>query len=135
MMYAEREATMSIDSKHVLQIREEYDVHRLRIRELRNAKDWPAAIAQATKAFEYLEQQHEGLAFLFEAAIDLATLYSSSGDWASAEAILDQCVQVRQLVCGPTAKETATAVMMLGVAKYSLSKYAEAEVLIRSSLT
>ena len=76
----------------------------------RSSKDWPATIAEATETFEYLEQQDKGLASLFEAAIDLATAYSLSGDWASAEALFEQCWQVRDAVCGPTSRETATAI-------------------------
>ena len=125
---------MAINKDRMLAVVAEYRSLRLEVIELRRAGHLSAAIERATHSVEFLEHHQEGLAYLIEAAHDLATLYGAVGDWASAELIFEKCRYVRDGVCGPRDKDTATAMMMLGVAKYFLHKYPEAEALLATAL-
>jgi tetratricopeptide (TPR) repeat protein len=79
---------------------------------------------------DYMEQKQDGLAYFLTAAHDLAALYGAIGDWKSAEPIFAKSHYVRGRVWGADHENTATAAMMLGVARYSLANYAEAEKLL-----
>jgi len=127
-------ALTTIENSRIEVILQQYEIIRHEVLELKRGGNLPAAIAKARKAVDFLEQQQDGLAYLIDAANNLAALYGEAGDWSSAEPIFEKCRYVREKVCGPKDKDTATALMMLGVAKYSLRKYSDAEALLQASL-
>jgi hypothetical protein len=85
--------------------------------DLRRRGETANFLVQSKQLFDFLEASQDGLAYLIEAAIDLAIAYGEIGDWASAEPIFEKCVAVRLAVRGPRHETTATALMWLGEAE------------------
>jgi tetratricopeptide (TPR) repeat protein len=121
---------VSVDLEALQDVLELYRARRADLIELRRRGENTHFLAKCKQLFDFLEARQDGLAYLIEAAMDLASAYGEIGDWASAEPIFEKCVAVRGAVCGPCHETTATALMMLGVAKHGLHKYTEAESLL-----
>jgi len=119
-----------VDLEAVRGVIQLYRARRAELVELRRRGESTNFLAKCKQLFDFLEARQDGLAYLIEAAIDLASAHGEIGDWASAEPIFEKCVAVRREVCGPRDETTATALMMLGVAKHGLHKYSEAEALL-----
>jgi len=125
---------MTLDKEQLDVVLARYQALRQEVLELRRSGDLAGAIAKAHTAVDYMEQKQDGLAYFLTAAHDLAALYGAIGDWKSAEPIFEKSLYVRGRVWGTDHENTATASMMLGVARYSLAKYPEAEELLNACI-
>jgi tetratricopeptide (TPR) repeat protein len=126
---------MTVDREPMEDVVAQYRAWRPKLLELRQHGEHEAALEAAKSAVELLQREAPGLAYVLEAGMDLATMHGVVADWVAAEAVYAECVRCRAAVLGPRDAATATAEMMLGVAKIELARYDEAEPLIERCLS
>lgn len=117
----------SNDQSELREIVEKYSTIQANIRALRARNDRDGAIEEAQRGFAMLEEHTQGFAYSTDAANNLASLLGEGGQWAQAEPLFEVCAQVREKTLGTYHPSTATAFMMLGIAKLQLSKFDESE--------